>query len=833
MSSDGEGFMNLIGSKVLGRGGWLAWIGLLLCVIATPTFAQNAAQRAALARLGLGPGGAHPANAQPSGVEATTVPLLTPLQLVFDSTGNLYIADSGDHLIREVDLTGVISTVAGSGQEGFSGDSGPATSAQLDTPSGVALDSAGNLYIADTNNNRIREVSAGVIRTIAGSGTAGFSGDNGLATAAQLDNPTTLAIDAQSNLYITDTGNERIRKISGTTITTVAGNGVEGFSGDGAAAVAASVADPIGVAVDAAGNVYIGDTNNQRVRMVSAATGNIATIAGTGVKGFNADGPALTTELASPSGIAVDTAGNVYFADADNDQVRKISGGNVVTLAGMDLEGYAGDTGAATSAVLDTPRAVLLGNSTILIADTANNLVRTISGGKILSSSGVPSPAAESLIVGSALTGVYGTGTLTATFSNNGATATGQVNFYDQQASGAVLFAQAQLASNVAAISTSALGAGTHSIVANYSGDAHNNAIDSGAYIYVASAAPATAVANGVSILYGQTIPALTGTVSGVLTQDAGRVTAVYTTAATNTSAPGTYPITVSLSGPAAANYTVTAGAGSGSVTIGQATTSTTLSANTTNPSPGAQITFTATVSSTTGAVPAGSVNFYDGPGLLNPTPVALNSGAATYTSNTLANGTQSLTAVYSGNADFVGSTSAALSVVAGTSDFTIAASPSTQTLLPSHSANYTLTLAPVSGAFSSPVTLTASGLPAGITASFSPASLAAGSGTSSVTLTVTASATARLNPRTVPDSRWRPVIFLSLLLPLFSPRRSRRLMRQLSHPAKLLLALLLACSLTGCGGGYFGHAVQNYSVTITAVSGSFSHTTIVNLTLQ
>jgi sugar lactone lactonase YvrE len=814
-----------------------AWVGLLLCLIAPNALAQNAAQQAALARLGLSRTQAQPRDAQPSGVEATTVPLLTPLQLAFDSAGNLYIADSGDHLIREVDLTGIINTVAGSGQEGFSGDGGPAIQAQLDTPSGVAVDANGNLYIADTNNNRIREVSAGTIHTIAGSGSAGFSGDNGAATAAKLDNPTALAIDGQGNLYIADTGNQRIRKLAGTTITTVAGNGFEGFAGDGVAATTASLADPLGVAVDSAGNLYIGDTNNQRVRRVSAATGNIATIAGTGVMGYTGDGPALTTQLASPSGVAVDSAGNVYFADADNDLVREISGGNVSTVAGTNLQGYAGDTGVATKAVLDTPRAVLLGGSSILVSDTANNLVRSISAGKIVSSSGVPAQVSESLIVGGAVTSVYGTGTLTATFSNNGATATGPVAFYDQQASGQVLVGQAQLASNIAAISTAALGAGTHSIVASYNGDANNNPIHSGAYIYVKTAAPLTAVAASVNLLYGQAVPTLSGALSGVLAQDSGAVTAVYATTATSTSAPGTYPITISLGGSAAANYTVAAGAGSGSVIIGQAPTTTSLSANTTSAALGASLTFTASVASTTGAIPAGSVAFYDGSAILNPTPVPFSGGAATFTTSTLSAGAHSITAVYGGNADFVGSTSAALAVAEITPDFTITASPSTQTLLPGHSVDYTLTLTPLNPAFLYPVTLTASGLPAGMTATFTPTSLATGAGVSSVKLTLSASAQAQLNLKTSPLKRGGLASALALLLPLFFWRRARCAALRFSHSGRLLLAVLalvLAGSVTGCGsGGFFAHPVQSYSVTITAVSGPVTHTTSVNVTVQ
>jgi hypothetical protein len=573
-----------------------------------------------------------------------------------------------------------------------------------------------------------------------------------------------------------------------------------------------------------------------RARMVSAATGNIATIAGAGVKGFNGDGPALTIQLASPSGVAVDSAGNVYFADADNDRVREISGGNVSTVAGTNLQGYAGDTGAATKAVLDTPRAVLLGSSSILVSDTANNLVRSISAGDIVSSTGVPAQGSESLIVGGPVTSMYGTGTLTATYSNNSATATGQVAFYDQQASGPALVGQAQLASNVATISATALGVGTHSIVASYNGDANNNPIHSGAYIYVKTAVSLTAVATSVNLLYGQAIPTLTGTLSGVLAQDVGAVTAVYSTTASSASAPSAYPITISLAGSAAANYRVTAGTGSGSVMIGQAPTTTILRANTTTAAPGANVTLTASVVSTTGAIPTGAVTFYDGAAMLNSTPLLLNNGAATFTTNSLAAGAHSLSAVYSGNADFVGSTSTALAVAEIAPDFTISASPSTQSLLPSHSVNYTLTLTPLNPTFLYPVTLTASGLPAGMTATFTPASLAAGAAVTSVQLTLSANAQAWFNRETTPRNYRSLASALALLLPLFFWRHARRVSSRLSHAGKLLLALLalmVAGSVTGCGGGYFAHPVQSYSVTITATSGPFTHTNIINVTLE
>lgn len=820
----------------------LQWRGAMAALAAgaalflAPAFvhAQNTKQLAALARLNSARR-VHAENAQPNGGEGISAPLVQPYQIAFDSAGNLYIADSGDDLIREIDINGVVNTVAGNGSQGFSGDSGPATQAQLDTPTGLAVDAAGNLYIADSNNNRIREVSGGNITTIAGTGAPGYSGDGAAATAATLDSPAALAVDSSGNLFIADSNNECIRKISGGIITTVAGNGVEGFGGDSGPATSAMLDTPAGIAVDAAGDLYIGDTNNQRVRMVAAGTGIITTIAGTGTAGFNSDGAALSTQLANPGGLALNASGILYIADADNNRIRSLNGGQILTIGGIGVQGYSGDTGPATSAVLNTPEAVAVGTAGVLFSDTGNNVVRLIDSGNVNTVGGNAPAGSESLQIAGALSTMYGTGSLTATFSNSGQTATGQVIFNDGEGTNPVVIGQTALTANTAAISTSTLAAGTHYIVATYAGDSKNNAITSGVFVYVVTPAPLTASANGVSLLYGQVIPALSGTLTGVLAQDAGNVTANYATTATATSAPGVYPISVALTGSAAGNYTVSLGTGSGSVTITPAPSTTTLTASSGSPVLGTSLTLTATVASTTTGTPAGTVNFYNGTTLLNSAPVAVSNGIATLALTSLPVGSQSITASYSGSTDFIASTSNAVIELVLSPDFTIASAPSSQSVLPLQSVNYSLSVTPTNSTFVYPVTFTASGLPPGVTASFNPSTIAAGSGASTTTLTLTASSQAMMHknrePFGIPGSA-----ALALMILVFR-KRARRAASALSRSSRLLIALIalaVVSTLSACGGGgFFNHSAKAYTVTVTATSGPNTHTTSVNVTVQ
>jgi hypothetical protein len=254
--------------------------------------------------------------------------------------------------------TFAISTVAGNGNTGYSGDGGSATGATFDNPLGVTVDSAGNLYIADFYNNRVRKAAPnGIITTYAGTGAYGFSGDGGQAIRASLQEPQTVLADAAGDLYVGDYGNH-VRKIAPDgTITTLAGNGNRGYSGDGGPATSAAIDFPGDLALDAAGNLYIscGDDGSglfSAIRKVTPA-GIISTVAGNGTAGYSGDGgPAINATSHLPRGMAIDFAGNLFFADQGNNRIRKISNGVITTVAGNGTAGYAGDGGPAINAEL-------------------------------------------------------------------------------------------------------------------------------------------------------------------------------------------------------------------------------------------------------------------------------------------------------------------------------------------------------------------------------------------------------------------------------------------------------------------------------------------------
>jgi sugar lactone lactonase YvrE len=314
----------------------------------------------------------------PDGFPATVSRLSNPSGVAVDSANNLYIADTYNYRIRKVDSSGTISTIVGTGNSGYSGDGGAPTSAKINNPAGVTVDAAHNLYIVDAGNHCIRKVGTNnIIKTIAGNGTSGFSGDGGYATNSSLAGPQNVAVDGVGDLFISDTGNNRIREI-GTNgiITTVAGS----ILNDGDYATNATINSANGIAFDSAGNLYIADSYNNRIRKIDT-NGIITTVAGNGIPAFAGDGNSATNaSLYHPNDIALDTWGNLLIADSYNQRVRKVdTNGIISTVAGTGLRGFSGDGGAATNARLSTFYGVAVdGIGNLFIADSLNNRIRHI-----------------------------------------------------------------------------------------------------------------------------------------------------------------------------------------------------------------------------------------------------------------------------------------------------------------------------------------------------------------------------------------------------------------------------------------------------------------------
>ncbi len=320
------------------------------------------------------------------GIKATTTAMGFPRGLVVNAAGEFWYSDPGNNRVRMVNSSGIVNTVAGNGTAGYKGDGGAATSAEINQPSGLALDASGNLYFADTGNNVVRMVnSSGNIHTIAGNGTAGFSGDGGAATSASLNSPHGLAFDTNGNLYIADDLNNRVRIVSGlggstVTINTYAGDGDPGVAGDGGLASKAAIGLPRGVWV-ANGMLYISDAGLSRVRAVSLKSEIINTVAGS-TAGYNGDGNApLKSMFLSPTGLMIDSAGDLLIVDTGNDRVRKVNaaGTTVSTIVG----GYVGDGGVATNGCLNSPENIAFNSSGSFYVVEGGNRVRQVSGGNI------------------------------------------------------------------------------------------------------------------------------------------------------------------------------------------------------------------------------------------------------------------------------------------------------------------------------------------------------------------------------------------------------------------------------------------------------------------
>ena len=686
------------------------------------------------------------------GGAASAATVAQPGAVAYDKAGDLFVADTNNHVIREITPGGSISTIAGNGSEGFSGDGGAATSAQLDTPTGIAVDASGNVYVADSHNQRIRRISGGTITTVAGTGTPGYAGDGGAATAAQLSLPTGVAVDAAGNVYIADTNNHRIREIVGGTISTIAGDGEELYAGDGGAATAASLDSPTGVAVSSTGAVYVADRLNHRVRMF-AVGGTISTVAGSGGAsfsgGFSGDGAsAAAATLARPSGVSVDANGNVYVADTDNHRVRQlVVGGAIATAVGNGQQGYAADGGPATGAGLDSPRSAApdaLGN--LAVADTLDQRIRAAQ---------LPTLSFSSDAVGIA------SAPQSITLTNTGG----------------------------APITVSSIGfAGSFTTAAGGSCTALPISLGPGANCTQ-------------NLVFLPTAP---GAVTGSVIVGGA----------------GTVPQTVLLAGNGIKAGTITS-----------------LTSNVAQALANQSITFTATVAPAGLGVPTGSVTFYNGSSVLGTVPVS--AGIASVSTATLATGTDTISAVYSGDGDFT--TSGSNPLAQPVEDFTLTVSGVTLlSVVPGSSATFTGVLQSLDGPFSYPVTLSLTGLPPGATATFTPPSVNLGTGPSNVQLTIQTAATASVH---YPALFGGGTLSLALLLMPFSVsrrlrRRAGRMKFLLSFGMLLSLGGVAALSGCGSGSGLFGQPPQTYTINLIGTANgtngaTLQHTTSVTVTVQ
>lgn len=308
-----------------------------------------------------------------------------PMGLAVSASGfEVFIADTGNHRIRKVDLQyGDIVTVAGNGSNEFRGDGGVATNASINSPAGVAVDKTGNIYIADSGNHRVRKVDPnGIITTVAGSSSWGYDGDGGVATQAKLKEPADVAVDRDGTLYIADLGNNRIRRVDAATgvITTIAGSGGRKFNEDGPAMEAGM--NPKGIALDGKGGLLVADMYNHRIRKIDLGSGEVITVVGTGEDGYLGDGDlALGAHLNKPVRIALSPVGTLYISDAGNNRVRKVEAVTdvITTIAGNGDAGYKGDKGPGIAASLQTPYGIAVDASeNVFVADHLNHRVRRV-----------------------------------------------------------------------------------------------------------------------------------------------------------------------------------------------------------------------------------------------------------------------------------------------------------------------------------------------------------------------------------------------------------------------------------------------------------------------
>ena len=696
--------------------------------------------------------------------------LFLPTSTATDAAGNLYIADSSDNRVRRVSVsTGLISTIAGTGEPGFSGDGGFATNAMLNSPTSVVIDGDGDVIIADSQNQVVRSIDAatGLIRTLAGlPGQMGYSGDAGDAKTAKLNVPEGIAVDGAGNIYIGDTGNNSVRMVSVATglIKTVAGTGMPGFSGDGASATSARLNAPWGVAIGSNGNLYIADSNNNRIRMV-ASDGTISSIAGTGASAFQGDGSLATAAaLDAPTAVAIDVAGNLYIADSGNNRVRKIgvTSGNISTFAGSGEASASGDGGPATSAGLYGPYGISINSrGDIVIADMFHNRIRTVQSGIVdlqyvpmrvgrtsapkteslenvgnlplnLTSYGLTNAALDSQtttcrtglaidsgkscdfdaefnpqVIGDPVTGsieinsdavnvptqihLQGTVltldptvtiivsnlnpapvgakvTFTVNVSGSGTKATGLVRILD----GSIPLGTATLDTNATGtLSLATLALGQHTITAAYAGDVSNNPSVSVALVQIIKHPSSTVLSLSSSQITSQATLVLTARVTTatpagdtVKFTDGGNPLGSAILDSTGTAtltvsklSVGTHVLQANFLGD---NSTMASSSSSLNEIVEQDSSTTLLSSSSANASAGSPVTFTVSVMTGSGAMAIGVAKFYEGTALLGTATLDARASAV-LTLTTLSVGAHTIVAQYSGNTDFSPSTSSPL----------------------------------------------------------------------------------------------------------------------------------------------------------------------------
>jgi hypothetical protein len=825
---------------------------------------------------------------------ATAATLNSPAGLALDSAGNIYIADTGNNVIRKITVsTGIITIVAGNGIAGSTGDGAAATNAELNKPTRVAVDAAGDLFIADYGNNKIRFVStaSGAIFTVAGNGSTAnpYTGDGGSATAATLSSPGAIALDQFSNLYIADTSNNRIAFVTGPTTTLAFGALNPGAKSSAQVATVTNFGNqPLtltGLTIPAGytQGVSGGTDCTSTISLAPGASCLISiTFAPTASGSYNAsivltdnalNGVGATQKIsltgtgnsvAPPASIAV-TAGNnqivtpyASFPITLQATVKDTNGFGVANATVVFAAPSSGATGTFANGTATTTTTTATGGVATATVFTANGTTGTFTvtaattGVTTLAAfaetiAGRPSPVVSVSYTPSANPITYGQSiTLKATLTPStlgGNSVSGTVAFYDNGGTTAV--ASGTVSNGVATASTGIVpSAGTHSYTAVYSGDSTFSTSTSATPVSLTvNPLGITAAATSISVPYGTSpIPTLTGALVGVLPADAANVTPSFTSSATSLSPPAAYSITTTLSGSAAGNYTVTST--SGTVTVTQAPTLGVVATTALgNPGVGTAITITDTVTSTVNAasIPAGNVNFYDGgaSGTLLGTRALGGAGVATLSTSTLALGTHTITAVYVGNANFLGDTSSnsvVITIVNPGFTFALTTAPTiTVQQGQTGTANFTITAV---GGLTSTIISSCSGLPANATCTFTPPTFTPTATTTTQTgllvVNTGGQALAQERPGDLPQ-RGIPLLAAIFCGGTFLFCRKRKLGFKM---------LLLLCGITTAmlGTGGCGSAPNPVSVVLTPAgsstvsiitqSGTISQTTTFNLTV-